>query len=176
MDLPQIVNFIHNLIDQAYHSHQGAVIRWLFILYTVVVIINIVIIISKTPNLLTYAYYGNSLKQKKRRSQKHRASGNAWDALQFKLNSANSDNWKLAIIEADKLFDQALIRANISGTTTGERLKNLVPGDLDGLLDSVWEAHRMRNNIVHQPGFEIDNHLARKTVKNFQDATKALKK
>lgn len=64
---------------------------------------------------------------------------------------------KLGIIEADKLVDTVLKKAGIKGGTLGERLrgaKDLVPRDV---YSNMWEAHKVRNQIVHDDDFNINN-------------------
>ncbi len=54
----------------------------------------------------------------------------------------------LAVINADKLLDQALKAKGTKGDTMGERLKN-VTSQLRH-RNAVWEAHKLRNRIVHE--------------------------
>lgn len=60
----------------------------------------------------------------------------------------------LAIIEADKLVDTVLKRMGFNGDSMGERLRSsekLVPRNV---YNDMWEAHKVRNQLVH----EIDHH------------------
>ena len=62
---------------------------------------------------------------------------------------------KIAIIEADKLVDNILKKGGIKGSTLGERLRNtekLVPREV---YSNMWEAHKVRNMIVHDDDFDI---------------------
>jgi hypothetical protein len=64
---------------------------------------------------------------------------------------------RLGIIEADKLVDTVLKKAGIKGETLGERLRNsqkLVSRDV---YSNMWEAHKVRNQIVHDHDFEANS-------------------
>lgn len=79
---------------------------------------------------------------------------------------------KLAIIEADKLLDQVLKSMAMPGQTLGERLKSTAyryPSIRD-----VWTAHRLRNQLVHDPAFELHSGQARQALNDFKAALKVL--
>lgn len=60
----------------------------------------------------------------------------------------NSDTWPLAVINADKLLDEALKKTNFKGKTMGERLVAAQRTLSDN--DGVWFGHKLRNKIVHE--------------------------
>lgn len=64
---------------------------------------------------------------------------------------------KLAIIEADKLVDTVLKKAGIKGETLGERLRNAQNLTSRDTYSNMWEAHKVRNQIVHDHEFNINS-------------------
>lgn len=76
-----------------------------------------------------------------------------WQELQKQL--ADKNTWPLAIIDADKLLDEALKRRKFKGKTMGERMVSAQRTLSSN--DTVWYAHKMRNKIVHE-----DYKIARK--------------
>jgi hypothetical protein len=60
----------------------------------------------------------------------------------------NKDTWPLAIINADKLLDEALRARHYKGKTMGERLVS-AQHDLSE-NDAVWYGHKLRNKLVHE--------------------------
>lgn len=64
------------------------------------------------------------------------------------LLSKDNNGYKMAVIEADKLLDKALKNSGFAGDTMGERLKSA--GKKLGNQNAVWDAHRLRNRIVHE--------------------------
>ncbi len=69
------------------------------------------------------------------------------------------DGMTLAIIDADKLLDDALRKRGYKGKTMGERLVSAQREIQNN--DTVWYAHKLRNRLVHEP----DVHLKEKEAK-----------
>lgn len=96
-----------------------------------------------------------------------------WQAVLDKLDKNNESDYKLAIIEADKIFDDLLKRLGYIGDDMGERLKQISSVQLAN-IDDVWQAHKARNRIAHEPGFKIKRSEAEQVVKIYQRAMKNL--
>ena len=81
---------------------------------------------------------------------------------------------KQALIEADKLLDNVL-KQLINGKDMGERLKNAksIMAD-DNLYHLVWEAHKLRNKVVHEVDYIIDRKEIRNAVNNLKRAWKSI--
>jgi hypothetical protein len=69
-----------------------------------------------------------------------------WKTLQ--QHCAQEGTWPLAVIDADKLLDDALKKSHYKGKTMGERLVS-AQRDLSS-NDTVWFSHKLRNKIVHE--------------------------
>ncbi len=76
------------------------------------------------------------------------ALAHRWDKVQEHISSANPNDWKQAIIEADIMLDDILTKMGYQGESVGEKLKRVATGDLKH-LDDAWEAHKVRNRIAH---------------------------
>ncbi len=61
---------------------------------------------------------------------------------------AKADTWPLAIINADKLLDEALKKRRYKGKTMGERLVSAQRDFTDN--DGIWYGHKLRNRLVHE--------------------------
>lgn len=79
---------------------------------------------------------------------------------------AGPDSWQLAIIQADKLLDQALRERGVAGETLGERLKNAKP--LLTNIDAVWKAHKLRNQIAHDTDAKVTKRSASDAMRTFK--------
>lgn len=91
-----------------------------------------------------------------------------WVELTKHIESANPNDWKLAIIEADILLDDALKKMGYAGASLGERLKSISPQSMD-TLDDAWQAHRMRNQIAHAGAdFILTHKMANETITRYQ--------
>jgi hypothetical protein len=72
----------------------------------------------------------------------------------------------LAVIDADKLLDEALKRKNFRGKTMGERLVSAQRSLSDN--DSVWYAHKLRNRLVHEPDVRLKKNEAQTALAGFK--------
>lgn len=84
------------------------------------------------------------------------------------IDSDNPNDWKLAIIEADIVLDEALKQRGYAGSSLGERLRSISPSQLS-TLDDAWEAHKVRNNIAHGGAdFVLTKRLAEETINRYR--------
>lgn len=93
-------------------------------------------------------------------------------AIENGLIKESPATWTVTIIEGDKLLDKALIEMGIPGKTMGDRLKR--SGDRFEHLNSVWRAHKLRNAIAHEAGFEISYKQAFNALNVYREALRNL--
>jgi hypothetical protein len=55
----------------------------------------------------------------------------------------------LALIEADKLTDAILRKANINGESMADRIRKTESLVDRGAYQGIWDAHKLRNSLVH---------------------------
>jgi hypothetical protein len=96
-----------------------------------------------------------------------------WEDILRKIQQGDEDSYKMAVIEADKMFDDILVRIGTSGQDMGERLKQLTEAQISN-LDEIWRAHKLRNSLVHDPDFELKRPQAEEAVRFFEKALKEL--
>jgi hypothetical protein len=75
-------------------------------------------------------------------------------------------------MEADKLLDHVLKSMSFPGETMAERLK--LAEYKYASLRQVWPAHKLRNQLVHDPAFDMSVRQAKFALKEFKDALKVL--
>ena len=97
-----------------------------------------------------------------------------WTQLALRLNYQDEAQWKLAVIEADNLFDHVLTLLGYQGESMGERLQKIKPEDFRNLND-VWQVHKIRNALVHDPTFSLSYQQADNVIKTYEKALKELK-
>jgi len=96
------------------------------------------------------------------------ATANRFSDMKEHVESDNPNDWKLAIIEADIILDEALKRQGYAGTSLGERLRSISPAALQS-LDDAWQAHKVRNEIAHGGvDFVLTHKLARETIVRYE--------
>lgn len=95
-----------------------------------------------------------------------------WLSIENKFLKDHPSSYNMAVIEADKLLDRALIELDLPGKTMGERLKKST--DRFSEINSVWYVHKLRNQIAHEPDFQLEYHQARRALATFKKALKDL--
>jgi len=92
-----------------------------------------------------------------------------WNKIKGKLELPSESEHKLAIIEAESLLDDILKRIGFPGQTVGERLKQITPVQLSN-IEEIWEAHKIRNNIVHDPDYRLSQEETKKALEIYERA------
>lgn len=96
-----------------------------------------------------------------------------WQRVQSHFYAGDDNSLKLAILEADKILDEALRLAGFRGESLGDRLKKLDEAKLPNLQD-VWEAHKLRNRLVHEADFKLNRNTAERALAVYEQAFKDL--
>lgn len=78
----------------------------------------------------------------------------------------------LAVIDADKLLDEALKKRHLRGKTMGERL--VAAQRLLSDNDAVWYAHKLRNRLVHEPNVRLKKREAKDALAGFRQGLRDL--
>jgi hypothetical protein len=94
-----------------------------------------------------------------------------WQKVVASLKSGDA-GWRLAIIDADKLCDQALRQHGAAGETMGERLRDREKAF--SRYNDLWSAHKFRNKLVHEPNVKLTQQLAERILREFARALKEL--
>lgn len=84
-----------------------------------------------------------------------------WATLETKIAGFLEGELPLAIIEADKLCDEALKRIGFSGGSMLERIQDLTRKmPRMKTLERFWRAHKARNHIAHTSGYVLSKREA----------------
>lgn len=129
----------------------------LFLLFLSVLIVGVallaVIAIHKQPSRL--------LNQTKYREK--------WLTISNSIDTAHPSSAAMAVLNADRLLDEALRERGIAGDTLGERMKNCK--ELFSDRNGVWTAHKLRNRIAHEET-SVSVKQANAALKCFKQALK----
>jgi len=94
-----------------------------------------------------------------------------WDEILSHMESSKEADWKLAIIEADKLVDNLLQSMGYPGDTMGDRLTNMQDGRIRN-LEGIWEAHKIRNKLVHDLNYFLRYAEAKRAIQIYREVLK----
>lgn len=92
----------------------------------------------------------------------------SWDRVKLFVESYNESEWRLAVIEADIMLAELLNTMNLQGDSIGEKLKGVEKSDFN-TLDLAWEAHKIRNQIAHDPSFLLTQREAKRVIGLFEE-------
>jgi hypothetical protein len=91
-----------------------------------------------------------------------------WQDVQTHAASERSNDWKLAIIEADILLDELLNTLGYAGNTIGEKLKSVSPNSFQ-TVNQAWRAHNVRNRVAHEgANFELSKKEAQEVITQYK--------
>lgn len=120
--------------------------------------------------LLILMFGASKLTRRRNRNLNTDYFSKRWRELQKMC--ADRATWPLAIIDADKLLDEALRKSHVKGKTMGERLVT-VQRDLSN-NDSVWYGHKLRNKLVHEQYEDLKERDVKDALVGFRQALKDL--
>lgn len=131
---------------------------------------------------IVYVYFKNAKLEKRPATPKRGPSEkfkskdvakDLWFGILQRVQKDTPQDLAFAIIEADKLIDAILKSNGFSGETMAERMKRINPQQLTS-IEHLWEAHKIRNDIVHTPGYVVTHELAKKVLRDYEKVLKEL--
>lgn len=157
-------NFISNFPDmfmQFYNSPFVFVIKIIIGIYLAVLLANIVLllILKDVPSQLRVGIKGMDLPLITKSKMRKR-----WEKVKQRLQNNNVSQYKIAIIEADAIADELLSSIGYKGSNMIERLEQVGTAHLDDHLEALKGAHQLRNRVVNETEFEVDERLAKAVV------------
>ena len=96
-----------------------------------------------------------------------------WQKTRARIRTANEAEYKLAIIEADGILGDTLSRLGFTQPTIAERLKEVNTAIIPN-LEQIGEAHKTRNNIVHDPDYRLSMEEASRILGYYEETFRSL--
>ena len=96
-----------------------------------------------------------------------------WQKVLRRLDSGLESEYKLALLEADRMLDNSLKKMGYVGSTFEERLGKLTSVTMPN-IEEVYEVHKTRNNILHDPDYKLELAEARKVLNVYDEAFRSL--
>lgn len=98
-----------------------------------------------------------------------RRSLKGWEQIRKRIISPAQQDWKLAVLEADKILNEILKMAGYLGRDLGKKLDILTKENLSN-LDEIKKAHLLSDKIMRDPGMELKKEDAVIALKSFKKA------
>ncbi len=92
-----------------------------------------------------------------------------WQKIKMRLDTGLESEHKLAVIEADSILDDTLKKSGFAGETLGEMLEKLTEATVTNLSDVIG-AHKIRNNVVHDPDYQMSLDEAHYAIQAYEKA------
>lgn len=124
--------------------------------------------IFKPKNFSTSNFTRSSIDYKNREIVKQK-----WQEIQSLMMQGRPSNFKQAVLEADKLLNFVLEKMNYQGSL-GEKLKSSKERFSREVYNDLWEAHKIRNRLAHEIGYEILHYEAKEAIMKFEKGLKDL--
>jgi hypothetical protein len=131
----------------------------LIILFAAIIVIGALLF-----GLITFGKRGSTLDIERYRVR--------WLAIEQSVQKGNEASYHLAIMNADKLVDNALREKGYKGQTMGDRLKS-ARGKLPH-RNELWQAHKLRNKIAHETDVKVSYDQTRRALSSFKATLKDL--
>lgn len=96
-----------------------------------------------------------------------------WKQIQKRMQSKEQNQWKLAVLEADRILNEILKMSGYLGDDLDEKLELITPAQLANVED-VKAAHEIRNKISQDPTFEITQEKAKDAINIYKQSFKEL--
>lgn len=146
-------------------------------LFSLVLIILIILVsLSYVRNKKKlYSLYTISEDRESKLDNKEIVLNPKWLQVQKHIDSENSSDWRLAILEADIILAEMLDKFGLPGESIGEKLKAIEKSDFT-TIEQAWEGHKIRNAIAHEGSeFVISQREAKRVIDLFKQVFEEFK-
>ena len=96
-----------------------------------------------------------------------------WQYIKTLTDGGTPAQLKQALITADRSLDTAL-KDFANGETMGERLKDVSKKFDNDIYNKIWQAHKVRNSLVHESNFEPPHFMLIQNIEIFRKALLSL--
>lgn len=95
-----------------------------------------------------------------------------WLEIENSVRRDTPATWQLAIMNADKLLDQALRERRFKGETMGARMKSADKAWKNA--NHIWSAHKVRNQLAHEVNVTVSYDTTLRSLSAFKQGLKDL--
>jgi hypothetical protein len=147
-------------------------IKWIFIILDLILLFGFIFSFYKAWQFRPGSIMKRKAKEKAISLRKEIYREKWFDiTTKFEINTPSTR--KTALIEADNLVDEILKEIGIKGKTMADRLSKIHPESLES-LKNLWEAHHIRNDLVHNSDFELSESEAKKILGYYEKFLKEI--
>ena len=97
-----------------------------------------------------------------------------WETIAKLLKQETPSSIRQALIAADRSLDTVLTDLS-EFKTMGDRLKDTKRLFEENMYNKIWKAHKLRNSIVHEAGFEPPHFIVKEAIEDLKKGLLSLK-
>lgn len=98
-----------------------------------------------------------------------------WYRVRKMISRGEEVDLRSAVIEADKIMDYTLSAGHFRGERFGERIRSARSFFPRKIYSGVWEAHILRNELVHHIDSNVNKFQAKDAVIKIKNGLKSIK-
>ena len=95
-----------------------------------------------------------------------------WNKVREHLSGHTQADWKIALLEADRIMEYVLEISNFSGSDFRERVERASHERL-GRKEDLLKAHFVRNAIIKDPAYTLDHDTAKNLIDIYESVLKS---
>lgn len=99
----------------------------------------------------------------------------SWQKIEEKIKQGGESNFKLSLIEADKLFGRVLKELGYNEETWAKSMAKAQDRLSSSTRNGIWSAHKLRNQLVHDENDELHSYQAKANIAKYRRGLKELR-
>jgi len=164
----ETIIFVINQVIMSFNSFLNSgffvFVKFLIAIYVIVLFIDLILL------LIVRGLSGDiqkTIKGTKMPIASQKRMRKMWDKIEKRLLTENFAQYKVAILEADNLVDEILLKIGYKGNNMVERLKDADSQQIEE-VDDILKSHQIRNKIIQDKNFIINKKEAEQAIKPYR--------
>lgn len=158
---------IYELLKNFYHSGFFLAVKIFLGLYSILLFVDIVLLLFQRGLSENYRRGTLGMDFPLELTKKRSKTRKRWEEIKNLLKRGNESLYKVAVIEGDNLIDEYIRKMGYGGSTAGDRLENVLPGQIENVED-LKEAHKVRNRVIHEEDFQLTKSQAEEVLAKYE--------
>ncbi len=171
-DILQLANFLRAQVEVVTSPSFLFYSKIIFIIISVGFVVGIIILLIKN-SWIKDTYVEDFVEFSTYRPYGAQKTFKQWGKVIKRLETGKEGEYRMAIIEADSLLEEALRGIEYKGERISDLL-NQVDSKVLPSIDRIKSAHEFRNKIVHNPSYELTLNETKKIISVYEQAFRDL--
>jgi len=147
-------------------------VKFFFIIISFIMLAGVIVLFFKA-SWARYQYYENYTEFLAYRPYGVKRGFKRWSKVIKRIETSREEECKMAVIEADDMLKEVFQKIGYKEDFLDDILNNVDPKILPS-IEEIKKAHEVRNNIVHNPDYNLTVEQARNIIRIYQKALSEL--